>query len=156
MSKAKPIVVPEKLCKGMLYNGKYFCSWGYLINKVLRVPKKDLLNKVTPDWYRGHLYTTLEKRYNLKRVSFRSMMTDNDEADSIFIFIFILIILFSPFSCSFEMKAPEINKVDNKNDEPYQVIDNGETKEYIFKKDIDGEIQTITVTGEGVSVVVNK
>lgn len=72
------------------------------------------------------------------------------------IFIFILIILFSPFSCSFEMKAPEINKVDNKNDEPYQVIDNGETKEYIFKKDIDGEIQTITVTGEGVSVVVNK
>lgn len=81
MSKAKPIVVPEKLCKGMLYNGKYFCSWGYLINKVLRVPKKDLLNKVTPDWYKDHLYTTLEKRYNLKHVEFKYLMTDNDEAD---------------------------------------------------------------------------
>lgn len=80
----------------------------------------------------------------------------NNIERGIFIFIFILIILFSPVSCSFEMKAPEINKVDNKNDEPVQVIDNGETKEYIFKKDIDGSVQTITVTGEGVSVVVNK
>jgi hypothetical protein len=71
-------------------------------------------------------------------------------------FLFILIILFSPFSCSFEMKAPEINTTNNKTDVPYQIIDHGDTKEYIFKKEIDGEIQTITVTGEGVSVVVNK
>ena len=72
------------------------------------------------------------------------------------IFVFILIVLFSPFSCSFEIKAPEINTANNKTDEPYQIIDHGDTKEYIFKKEIDGEIQTITVTGEGVSVVVNK
>lgn len=81
MSKAKPIVVPEKLCKGMLYNGKYFCSWGYLINKVLRVPKKELLNKIVPDWFQFELYETLEKRYNLKRVRFDNMMEENDEAD---------------------------------------------------------------------------
>lgn len=72
------------------------------------------------------------------------------------IFVCILLLLLSPFSCSVEVKSPEINTVNNKNDEPVQVIDNGETKEYIFKKDIDGNIQTITVTGEGVSVVINK
>lgn len=81
MSKAKPIVVPEKLCRGKLYDGENFCSWGYLINKVLRVPKKELLNKVVPDWYKGHLYNTLEKRYNLKSVKFGNMMIENDDAD---------------------------------------------------------------------------
>lgn len=72
------------------------------------------------------------------------------------------LIVLSTVSCSVNFKLPETKFIgtevisSEKLDEPVQVIDNGETKEYIFKKDIDGEIQTITVTGEGVSVVVNK
>jgi hypothetical protein len=81
MSKPKPIVVPEKLCRGTLYNGELFCSWGYLINKVLRVPKNELFNKNLPTWYQFNLYSTLEKRYKLKHVDFKHLMSDNDQAD---------------------------------------------------------------------------
>ena len=84
MSKPKPIVVPEKLCRGTLYNGELFCAWGYLINKVLRVPKQELLGNdfINYSEYQFALYETLKKRYKLKtEIDFTNLIDENDEAD---------------------------------------------------------------------------